>query len=343
MRTWATRVARGLDRILVGRGRGMILLYHRVADDPSDPYGLCVSPAHFEEHLQVVRDVGRPISLGAMARAVRDRALPDRSIAVTFDDAYLDVLTAAVPLLRRFEVPATVFVTVGGEGRDREFWWDELERILLQTRRLPDTLELEIDGRLRRWDLGDDADLDTDRSLGEGGWHLLDDGEPTARQAAFRETYHLLRPLSAEARTRAMDGLLARAGGDATDVRASRRAMNPDEVAGMVREGLVDAGAHTVTHPDLPSQAPEQQRLEALRSKEELERWIGSPVDGFAYPYGRYDDAAVTAVREAGFGFACTGDHRVVRPGRDLLLLPRVEVSAGDGDSLAGLIRRFLG
>ena len=51
---------------------------------------------------------------------------------VTFDDGYADNLWNAKPLLERYDVPAAVFVTTGYAGQDREFWWDELETLLLE-------------------------------------------------------------------------------------------------------------------------------------------------------------------------------------------------------------------
>ena len=112
--------------------RAVILLYHRVADLPSDPQLMAVTPRHFAEHLEVIRQSCRPLRLHDLGEA-----LPDRSVVVTFDDGYADNLHHAKPLLAAHDVPATVFVTSGYVGSDREFWWDDLERILLETPSLP--------------------------------------------------------------------------------------------------------------------------------------------------------------------------------------------------------------
>jgi peptidoglycan/xylan/chitin deacetylase (PgdA/CDA1 family) len=341
MRTWARRLAYGADRVIRGRGTGLILAYHRVADESSDPFGLCVRPDHFEEHVDVIERLGSPAPVFEMARGVRDGSLSHRSIGITFDDAYVDVLESAVPVLRRRGVPATVFITVGSGGREREFWWDELEGVLLQPGPLPDVLELEIDGG-RRWSLGADAQ-DGLPSGSASTWRLDDDLVPSIRHAVFREIYYLLRPLAHEARSGVMDQLVAWAGQSGSQVRPNRRVMTAEEVADMTGEGLIEAGAHTVKHVDLTSQTSEVRRAELTRSKEELERWTGRQVDGFAYPYGRYDAESAAAVGAAGFAFGCAGDHRVVRPGDDPLILPRVDVPPGDGAALALLIRQYMG
>jgi peptidoglycan/xylan/chitin deacetylase (PgdA/CDA1 family) len=343
IRDRARRAAFRADWLLRRRGRGLILLYHRIADEPSDPYGLCVSPTDFEEHLQVLTGAGRPMAVRDMAAAVRNGTLPERAIGVTFDDAYLDVLDVAGPLLRRYDVPATVFVTVGSGGRQREFWWDELERVFLQPGPLPRVLELDVEGRAQQWRLDDVTAHDAARLEACAGWHLSEEPAPTERRAVFRDVYHLLRPLAEQPRQAAMDCLLSWAGRSAAAPRPSRMVMSPEQVAGVAADGLFDVGAHTVTHPDLSSLTEPLRRTELRRSKEDLEAWTGMTVDGFAYPYGLYDDDTVRAVRDTGFAFACAGDHRYVGHDSDPGVLPRVDVPAAGGDTLAALIRRYIG
>jgi peptidoglycan/xylan/chitin deacetylase (PgdA/CDA1 family) len=121
---------RGADRLRRAsrwlRGRfsraALILLYHRVADLPSDPQLLGTAPQHFADHLEVLRKGNRPMSLHALCTALPDGKMPDRAVVVTFDDGYADNLHNAKALLERRDVPATVFVTTGYLGSPREFW-----------------------------------------------------------------------------------------------------------------------------------------------------------------------------------------------------------------------------
>jgi len=136
--------------------RVIILVYHRVIDLPSDPQLLCVKRKHFEEHLEVLRKRSCPERLQKVGLAVEGKRL-HRAVIVTFDDGYADNLLYAKPLLERYDVPATVFVTSGYVGQKRSFWWDELESLLLHSMKLPEQLELTLAGKHYYWELGASA------------------------------------------------------------------------------------------------------------------------------------------------------------------------------------------
>jgi peptidoglycan/xylan/chitin deacetylase (PgdA/CDA1 family) len=124
---------------------GIILMYHRVGDVVPDPWELCVSPANFEEHLEVLRKYSC-VPLEQM----EDGKRTDRCVALTFDDGYADNLHNAIPALERFNILATFFITTGGIGSDREFWWDELERAIL-TDAAPPLITFSIGGTHYCW------------------------------------------------------------------------------------------------------------------------------------------------------------------------------------------------
>lgn len=105
-----------------------ILMYHRVLDDPDDPFGLAVSPAIFDEQMRHLRATCQVMTLEALADAIDRNTVPDRAVAVTLDDGYLDNLTTASPILQAHGLPATFFVTTERIDEEREFWWDNLAR-----------------------------------------------------------------------------------------------------------------------------------------------------------------------------------------------------------------------
>ncbi len=91
------------------RPRGVVLLYHRVSAEP-DVHGLAIAPAELARQLEHVRDTCSVMPLDALLRTPPEQ-LPERPVALTFDDGYLDNLTAAAPLLSNYGMPAMFFCT----------------------------------------------------------------------------------------------------------------------------------------------------------------------------------------------------------------------------------------
>jgi peptidoglycan/xylan/chitin deacetylase (PgdA/CDA1 family) len=109
----------------------VVLLYHHVAEDT--PRITSVTPAEFEAHLDYLDDNG--FQVWPLERAVEalegGESVPDRTIAITFDDAYTDIRTNAVPLLEERGWPYTVFVATKAvdEGQGGIMDWDELREL----------------------------------------------------------------------------------------------------------------------------------------------------------------------------------------------------------------------
>jgi peptidoglycan/xylan/chitin deacetylase (PgdA/CDA1 family) len=117
LRRWRSRLRPGVA----------ILGYHRVDDCAPDPLELSISPAHFAAHLDVISRICTPLSLADALAALAARRLPPGAIVVTFDDGYSDMLDSVLPLLERYQIPATLFATSGNPGG--EFWWDRFARL----------------------------------------------------------------------------------------------------------------------------------------------------------------------------------------------------------------------
>ena len=114
------------------RSRGaLILLYHRVTHLPNDRWSIAVTPEHFAEHMELIRRRSNVVPLSGLDGALAAPNARAGTIAVTFDDGYADNLHEALPVLQRHDVPATVFVATDAVVRAREFWWDDLERLVV--------------------------------------------------------------------------------------------------------------------------------------------------------------------------------------------------------------------
>lgn len=103
-----------------------------------------------------------------------------------------------------------------------------------------------------------------------------------------------------------------------------------DQILEMHRSGVIEIGAHTKTHLDMPTLSKSQQTDEIAGSKAILEQKLGEPVLSFAYPAGRYNDVTVEVTREAGFAFAVTTKPGFASAKQGLLTLDRVRVSGDE-------------
>ena len=311
------RARSGLLRRVAGRRRpaGLILCYHHVGGVEVDPWLLCVSPEKFAD---------RPL------------------VALTFDDGYADNLRQAKPLLEAADVAATVFVVSGAVGRGREFWWDELERGLLTPEATASKLELRTKGRTTTWRLAD-SPYGASEHERHRSWNAIEADDPLARHGLFRSAYAALRAASEDERAAGLATLL-----DGRDARAreTHRPLSEEELLLLAEGGLVEIGAHTVTHPVLSDLSEADQRREVRQSRAELEALLGRPVRLFAYPFGQrdhYTAETVKAVREAGYALACSTLPGCVHRRTSRFELPRFTVLDWDGDEFAKALAGWAG
>jgi peptidoglycan/xylan/chitin deacetylase (PgdA/CDA1 family) len=322
-----------------GEPSALILMYHRVTHVGADPFSLNVTPEHFAEQLDVLREYSQPVALSELAAGLRTGIVRPKSIAITFDDGYLDNLLNAKPALERAGIPATVFITTGPLEQEYEFWWDELERIFLEPGRLPAKLEVTIGGRAHKWELGGAIQYSEEEYLHYRAARA-EDPPPTLRHALHFSIWQLLQPLSDPERRTVLDEIAAWAGVP-TKRRSGYRTVTAEELRILAQGRLIEIGGHTITHPVLPDLPAQAQAQEIRESRTCLEQILGRPVTGFAYPYGMLSDNAVDVVRDAGFSYACSTVPATVQVGADLFQLPRFQVDDWDGEEFSRRLTRW--
>jgi peptidoglycan/xylan/chitin deacetylase (PgdA/CDA1 family) len=318
----------------------LILMYHRVAEVDLDPWGLCVTPQHFAEHLEVLRNQVRVFSLQQLTQEIEEGKPIHRSVALTFDDGYADNFLNAEPLLEQYDIPATVFVANGYVEQEREYWWDELERLFLQPGTLPEKLELSLNNRHYHWELSAAAEYSKEDYHRHHRWHAEQKSDPTPRHILYRSVWKLMQPLLADQQHQLLQEIRAWAG-TKSETRPTHRPLTLAELSILDQIPLIEVGAHTVMHPFLSALPVQLQRHEIQQGKARMEEILGHPVRSFAYPYGNFTPETVALVQEAGFDRACSTISARVQPKSDRFQLPRVEVLDWDGEAFAKKLSRW--
>lgn len=296
-----------------------MLVYHRVADLPADPFGQAVRPATFERQLRILQRYGTIVPAIRIVERIGRGESVSRLIGVTFDDGYVDNLTTAVPIASRLDVPITVFVTVRPVLDGTTFWWDRLGRTLLHG-------TAPASGTITIGDL------------------TIPVRSQVERLAAVHALHARLRPVAAERREAVLRELESVCG--VVPVPAADRAMTRDELRLLAACPGVEIGAHTLTHPSLATLPPDEQQAEIAGSRSLLDRFLGTTVRLLAYPFGK-DDNVSALTRElagaAGFDGAFTTIPVPTDSSVDVYAVPRLTVHEWPDDVFTAKIEALVG
>lgn len=312
-----------------GRNK-VILMYHHVTDPHYDPLRLNVSPGHFQEHMQVIKKYGRPVTMSDMAENMNRFYFGKPPIAVTLDDGYANNFNHARPIFEKADVSATFFIISGGIDSQEEFFWDSLKSIILAPDTIPPVIEISIAGQKYHWGIipsGPCQSADYSHTIS---------GIPSSdivlsRFQLYGVILRIMSPLSAEQRQEALVQL-ARWSGQNLTVRKSHLPMSSEELRSLASCPLFEIGAHTVNHPQLANLPAQKQEEEIHQSKVHLENILGRPVVSFSYPHGSYNEETVKLVERLKFKNACTVVPKLVSRKANPYLLPRFSVRDWDGE-----------
>jgi peptidoglycan/xylan/chitin deacetylase (PgdA/CDA1 family)/SAM-dependent methyltransferase len=308
--------ARRLAEIL--SPHGLILSYHQVGRRSPDPLHVSVPEDLFAAQMEELRRAWNPLSLDSLVEGLAQGNLPRGSVAVTFDDGYAAVFSRALPILERFQIPATVFVSTGYLGGKKEFWWDELQRIVWESKFEPS-----------KWKgLADDVRM------------RFSPGMP--REDAFGILHDALRSLPPSEIDAALERIRKQAGVRTGAARPDVRPLTGRECVRLAGSKWISIGSHTVRHAWLAALKDAEQRGELAGSRAALEKLLGRPVCALSYPYGgRESETAVTLrlARETGFAYACANVKAAAHGGSDRFWIPR----ATPGDAGGAEFTRCLG
>lgn len=290
---YATRPRNGTHSARYRNNRAYVLAYHSVcpADDPYRPFigpNVTVEPEVFERHIAFLSAHYEIVSLSTLARYLKAGYDGDRPlVAITFDDGYRDNYRYAFPILRRYGVVGTIFLTTDCIEGGTPLWPLELAYIILST----DQASLTANRLDRRFDLG-----------------------AGVRRPAIREVKLHLTGLPRTERELVLEELRVEAGVGNTNFLGDAM-LRWSEIREM-RDAGMEFGSHTRSHPSLPYIPLIEAKDEIALSKATLEEALDQPVVHFCYPNpgGRlnFNETLSEALRASGFETSVTSQSGYV-------------------------------
>ncbi len=278
-----------------------IFVYHRVGPQLHDWLYRSINETVFEKQIQWLKSTHSIISLEELARLIREKRQPDGNVAViTFDDGYRDNYLHAFPVLEKYGVPATVFLTTGCIDQRRLLWGDMLDYVVLATEAA--TIEHELLGVI---------------SIRN---------RKQKSSALFEIKQNIMKKIPNMQKMQLLEDLASDLGVEIPEHAGDDIMLSWDEVREM-RERGISFGAHTVTHPILAKTTFKEAKFEIEYSKRRIEEELGERIDTFAYPNGKPGDInadVIGLLRQNSFSCAVTTLPTKITPASDLLGLGRI-------------------
>lgn len=320
--------------------KALVLMYHRVNTCNSDVWQLTVHPDIFAEQLSVISGYN-VISMRELADGIAAKKLPSKSIAITFDDACEDNYTKAAPLLLKHGLPATFFVTNITASANREFWWNELEYLLIEHNTLPREVTITENNITYQWNLQDNWRKIIGEELIESlaSW-LPWSQPPTASHALFVYLSEWLKSLSYASQLNVLDQLYVQAG-QTPKVRDEYKVINEEQLKALGKQHNIEIGGHSAYHTALGKFAGDEQLSAIMQNKKFLEQTTGNIVKGYGYAHGSYNETSRNILRENGFLYACTTEENCVTEKSDAFALPRMHVKNVKGAEFKKQLKKW--
>lgn len=259
---------------------------------------ISATPETFEEQLVYLKSNYHLVSVADLLAAYENRRkLHSRSVMVTFDDAYRNFAEHAWPILKRHQVPVTLFVpTAYPDHPERTFWWDRLHQAVAKIE-------------------GQEVILTPVGSL------------PAATAGQRANTYRLLRDY---VKTLPHKTAMAWVEDFCNQLKlpsVENPVLSWDALRQLAQEG-VTLGAHTRSHPLLNRITLPEVEAEVQGSLEDLQREIGVVAPIFSYPSGGFDEQVIQVMKASGIALAFTTDNGINDLRKiDWLRIRRVNIS----------------
>lgn len=244
------------------RGLVTFLAYHRITpatDSHMPPFtrSLNVRADHFEQQIKYLASHYRCIDLSTAITELTHHKMQPNTVVITFDDGYRDNLTLALPILKKYQVPATIYITTGFIDGMLLPWWYEQEFVVMNETQL----HFGWQNQTYHWQMSTIAQ----------------------KLSILQQLHTLFSTLDITAQQDFMQQLRA---ASSYSYSASGLFLTWRELQELTKEPLITLGAHTTSHPVLSQLSAQALESELSESRKRLEQMLNQPVEHLAYPFG---------------------------------------------------------
>jgi len=290
----------------------VVFVYHRIHPGKGNARVANICPEEFEKQIRYLKENFVIYSIEKLVNVLKNNQIDNEGIkniaVVTFDDGYKDNYIYAYPILKKYKIPASIFLITDYVGKGKLFWWDEMEYILYYTKKEKINL------------------------LNLGTFLLTDDEK---KFNCFLFLLKKFKKRSNELKNKYINDLKNVCNVIIPLDLGKKGILSWDEICEMKDNGI-SFGAHTLTHTNLKNADLEEAEKEIVQSKAIIEKKVKTNVRSFAYPYGSkfYDNKIVKLLKNNGFDCAFTTSEKLINQFKfcNIYSLPRISAGS-DFDS----------
>ncbi len=280
----------------------VILIYHRVDEPNRFPWAMTPTRIkNFEKEMEYLTNKYNVISLDFLEQIIREgRSIPRKAVVITFDDGFKDNYLNAYPILKKYNVPATIFITTGYIGSDELNWRDKVNYGIWNTSK--EMFQAEHIGNI---------------PLHTG----------LQRRIAASKIKTILEEMPKDNRCLYIEGLLRKLKVRISPELNKEFMLSWEEIREMNKNGI-GIGSHSISHPVLTEISLEDAKKEIIESKRHIEEKLDKHVIAFAYPYGKsdsYNESIKEIVKTTGYTCAAIcANFSPVKSDTDIYELERI-------------------
>ena len=255
-----------------------IITYHAVDEFPNY-IDLFMAPEKFEAQMKYIHTHYDIITLEEAVNIIETRrSIPQNAIVITFDDGYKDNYHTVYPIIKRYGLPMTIFIS-------SDYIKSGMPTFVYATIVLLENAKNKLLD-LSNYDLGK---------------FMLDNA--ASKEQAILEIDRYSKMLRFDQRQQLLQEIISKVGLNGEKHILIDKMLTWENISEM-SHNLVSFGSHTCRHPNLTHLGSEDLHHELVRSKQSIEKKIHKEVKYFAYPYGGKDalnDSVKQHVKEAGY------------------------------------------